>query len=433
MGAQFSTGRDRPTARTKEKSTPMALPSPSLSAASALARGAVQLALPLPRAAARQAATLARREAERAGVASVKAGANVGERVFRGRFADTRLSPHTVVLDEPHCQVRRHDPADRAHTTPIVLVPPLGGSARVYDIRRGASMAQALADAGFRVYVLDYGSIGMADRNLDLAAFVDGYVARAVEVASDDCGGVPVVLGGWCAGGIFTALYATSRVARRRVAGLALLASPLDPSRGHPLYPLAGLPVTEAALRLARQTGLPAPVVSWMFKLTSPVKQVTKPLTLLRNLDDREFLVHFESLSEYVDAFAAYPGEAGFQLVRGLLDGAVQDGSMRIGGRRADVRRISVPVLVVAGTTDVLAPAACVQAWTEVLAGSEYHVVKGGHLGVMAGRGAPASTWKLLEDFAARIDAQSQAAVQRPVVVKPRARRRSAAERRAAA
>lgn len=413
----------------------MALPSPSLSTASALARGAAQLALPLPAAAARQAATLARREGERAGRASVRAGANVTERVFRGRFADTRLSPHTVVLDEPHCQVRRHDPADRSHTTPIVLVPPLGGSARVYDIRRGASMAQALAGAGFRVYVLDYGTLGLADRALDLATFVDGYVARSVEVASEDCGGVPVVLGGWCAGGIFTALYASSRVAKRRVAGLALLASPLDLRRGHPLYPLAGLPVTEAALRLARQTGLPAPVVSWMFKLTSPVKQVTRPLTILRNLDDRDFLVHFESLSEYVDAFAAYPGEAGFELVRGLLDGTVQNGSMALGRRRADVRRVNVPTLVVAGTTDVLAPAACVQAWTEVIADSEYHVVKGGHLGVMAGRGAPASTWKLLEDFAARVDAQSQAPVQRPVVVKPRARRRkaTATESRAAA
>ena len=51
------------------------------------------------------------RATREATAASLRAGANVGERVFRGRLADTRLSPHTVVLDEPHCQVRRHDPA----------------------------------------------------------------------------------------------------------------------------------------------------------------------------------------------------------------------------------------------------------------------------------------------------------------------------------
>jgi len=338
--------------------------------------------------------------------ASLRAGANVGERVFRGRLSDTRLSPHTVVLDEPHCQVRRHDPDGPRHASPIVFVPPLGGTARVYDIRRGASMAQWLAGAGFRVYVLDYGTLGFEDRGLSLADFVDGYVSRAVEVASDDCGGAPVILSGWCAGGIFAALYATSRAARSRVAALALLASPLDLRRGHPLYPLARLPLTDAALRIARETGLPAPIVAWMFKLTSPVKQLTRPLTVLRNLDDRDFLVHFESLDEYVNAFAAYPGRAGYELVRGLVDNRLLDGSMRVGRRRADVRGIDVPVMVLAGTHDALAPAATVKAWCDVLPASEYHEVRGGHLGVMAGRRAPESTWPLLRDFAARVDEQ---------------------------
>jgi polyhydroxyalkanoate synthase len=339
--------------------------------------------------------------------ASLRAAANLGERVFRGRLSDTRPAPHAVVLDEPHCQVRRHDPAGPRHALPIVFVPPLGGTARVYDIRRGASMAQWLADQGFRVYVLDYGTLGVADRDMSLADFVDRLVARAVAVASDDSGGVPVILAGWCAGGIFAALYATSRPARSRVAALALLASPLDLRRGHPLYPLGRLPITAAALRVARETGLPAPLVSLTFKMTSPLKQLTKPLTLLRNLDDREFLVHFESLSEYVDAFAAYPGRAGYELVRGLLDDRLVDGTMRVGRRRADVRRIDLPVMVLAGTTDVLAPAPVVQAWCDVLpaATTEYHVVQGGHLGLMAGRRAPRSTWPLLRDFAARVDA----------------------------
>jgi polyhydroxyalkanoate synthase len=366
---------------------------------------------------------------------SLRAAANVGERVFRGRLADTRLSPHTVVLDEPHCQVRRHDPTEPRHALPIVFVPPLGGTARVYDIRRGASMAQFLADSGFRVYVLDYGTLGFEDRDLGLADFVDGYVARAVEVASDDNGGLPVILAGWCAGGIFAALYATSRLARKSVAGLALLASPLDLRRGHPMYPLARLPITEPALRLARQTGLPAPLVSLVFKMTSPVRQLTKPLTVLRNLDDRDFLVHFESLDEYVNAFAAYPGAAGYELVHALLDEAILDGTLLLGRRTADVRRIKAPVMVLAGTTDVLAPAAVVQSWCDVLPHTEYHLVRGGHLGVMAGRRAPESTWTLLRDFAERVDAASAASqAPRIAVVKPRARRRQtrATARRAA-
>ena len=339
------------------------------------------------------------------------AAANVGERVFRGSLADLRPAPHTVLLDEPQCRVLRFAPAGRrkAAAAPIVLVPPIGAPAKVYDLRRGCSMAHELAAGGFPVYVLDYGRIGFADRGLSIPDLVDR-IARAVEVASKDQDGRKVVLAGWCAGGVFSALYVASRPARTsRVAGLALLASPLDVRQGHPLYPIAASSLMTRAMGIAGRTGVPAFFVSQAFKWTSPGKQLLKPVTVLRSLHKREKLAHMEAVDSYINGFAAYPGVAGNQLLRWLIDGDLADGRVRIHGRRADPRSIRIPTLVVAGKGDGLAPAACVEAWTKVLVDTEFHLVPGGHLGVVASNRSRATTWKFLAEFSARVGTASAA------------------------
>lgn len=63
---------------------------------------------------------------------------------------------------------------------------------------------------------------------------------------------------------------------------------------------------------------------------------------------------------------------------------------------------VSVPVLVVAGSNDVLAPRDAVHHVAGLLTGSpdvRVETAKGGHLGVLTGRGARHSTWLYLDDF----------------------------------
>jgi polyhydroxyalkanoate synthase len=87
------------------------------------------------------------------------------------------------------------------------------------------------------------------------------------------------------------------------------------------------------------------------------------------------------------------------------------NGRVEINDRVIDLANVEVPVLVVAGTNDVLAPADAVVAVEGLLTGApEVHVHRepGGHLGVLTGRGAKDSTWRDLDDFLAAHDVPAE-------------------------
>ena len=69
-----------------------------------------------------------------------------------------------------------------------------------------------------------------------------------------------------------------------------------------------------------------------------------------------------------------------------------------------------VPVLSVAGSSDVLAPQPAVHHVGELLAGSpevRLETAPGGHLGVLTGRSARRTTWRHLDAFLGDLDADA--------------------------
>ena len=80
---------------------------------------------------------------------------------------------------------------------------------------------------------------------------------------------------------------------------------------------------------------------------------------------------------------------------------------LRLAGRPVRLADVRVPVLLVAGADDVIAPVAAVERATELLSGSpdlRFVVRPGRHLGVLAGRRARENSWRDLETFLAAHD-----------------------------
>ena len=69
-----------------------------------------------------------------------------------------------------------------------------------------------------------------------------------------------------------------------------------------------------------------------------------------------------------------------------------------------------MPVLVVAGESDGIAPREAVRAVVDLLPGSSgvrYETAPGGHLGVLTGRAARRTTWVYLDEFLSEGDARA--------------------------
>jgi len=343
--------------------------------------------------------------------AFAEAAANLYDAMLGEGLADLRRMPSTVIAEGPQCTVHRYHPAEaaprrrRASALPVLLVPPLAAPAVCFDLRRGCSVAEHLVLAGHPTYLVDYGEIEFADRGLGLEHWIEDVVPDAIRAASEDAGGRPVQVVGWCLGGILS-LLALAAGPDLPVAAAALIASPFDFSKVPviaPLRPIAAVTGGAGITQLYRLLGgAPAPLVKRGYQLAGIDKYLMKPWTVLSNLHDRELLSQIEAVDAFMDRMHAYPGRTFGQLYhRFFRTNDLADGRFAITGATLDLADVRVPVLSVAGRGDGIAPIAACHHVASLLthARVELATAPGGHLGVLTGRAAAGTTWQILDTF----------------------------------
>ena len=332
---------------------------------------------------------------------------NVADKVLRGGVADLRPMPRTLIDKGPNRWVYRFTaPGRTLGGEPVLLVPPLAAPTTCFDLRRGCSLAEHLLEAGRRLYLVDYGTVRFSDRRLGLEHWIDEVLPRAVAAVSADAGGAPVHIVAWCLGGIMSLLTHDDQPALP-VASIVTVAAPIDMTAiplVAPIKPLADLTNGWILTPVYRVLGgAPRALVRRAFQLSAFDKMITKPLAILSHLDDKEFLAQIEAVDRFTDNMVAYPGRTFGQLYhRFFRANDLSEGEVDLGGRRISLGNVKVPVLVVAGASDGIAPQAAVRRLVDVLdnaASVRFEVCPGGHLGVLTGRGARRTTWTHIDDF----------------------------------
>ena len=134
-------------------------------------------------------------------------------------------------------------------------------------------------------------------------------------------------------------------------------------------------------------------------------KLVTKPYVRLRNLDDAEFLAQLEAVDRFTANMIAYPGRTFGQLYHRMVrNNALKDGVIDINGHDIRTDAITLPVLVFAGNTDGIAPINSVRSLVRLLPNASevrFEIVPGGHLGMLTGRAARGTTWRIMDEWIA--------------------------------
>jgi polyhydroxyalkanoate synthase len=310
--------------------------------------------------------------------------------------------PSEVIDLGPQRTLRRYEPEGRRRgVAPVLLVPPLAAPAACFDLRRGCSLAEHLVHGGRRTYLVDYGAIEFADRDLGLEHWVLDVIPNALRAVSEDAGGRPVRVVGWCLGGIMS-LLAHAAGPELPVRSVALVASPWDVSKVPlvaPLRPIDAMTRGWGVTQLYRLLGgAPAPLVRRGYQLAGFEKYVMKPWTVLSNLDDADLLAQIEAVDAFMGAMHAYPGRTFGQLYHQVLrTNDLADGRLELGGREIDLADARAPLLAVAGRGDGIAPVAACHHLGGLVDGVRLETAPGGHLGVLTGRAARATTWAMLD------------------------------------
>ncbi len=336
----------------------------------------------------------------------VSAAGTLGRRVLRGGVADLRPLPRTTVDEGGRHVVHRYRPG-AAHTEgdPVLLVAPLAAPALCYDLRRGCSVAEHLVGRGHPTYLVEYGEVAFRDRSLSLVPWLEEVLPRAIREVSADAGDRPVHLVGWSIGGALAMLAAAD--ADLPIASVAALGTPVDVAQVPmmaPQRPLIDLTEGGGLLRRGyRALGGTPPLASWAIGLPVFQRLVTRPLALAMRVDDGEFWAQVQAVERFRDRMDAYPGRTYGQVYHRLLGGTgFEEGAYATPDRTLALADVAVPVLVVAGADDRIAPLPAVRAALPLLAASpdaRLEVVPGGHLGLLTGRAARWTTWPALGEW----------------------------------
>ena len=355
-----------------------------------------------------------------------EAASNLFDHLFGRGLADTRAAASDVIDKGNKRTLYRYQPVEgvEQRPLPLLLVPPLAAPARAFDLRRGCSMAEYMVGLGYPTYLVDYGSIARSDKDLGMEHWHDEVVPTSIRTVSEDAGGKPVQVTGWCLGGLMS-LCTTAIYPDLPVNAIAMVATPFDTSIMPILAPLRGANrwvdgdnIIASAYRAtggkvlgkgfgaAFRTagGLPATFVDYAFKTTNLQTYAKKPLTTFQKRDDRDFLAHVEAVDSLMGQMEAYPGESietlyrRFFIANELMNGKL----VRKDGSLLDLANVRVPVMNIAGTGDVVVPKDAAHAVGKLLPNSpevRLETAPGGHLGVLAGRSARKTTWRYVDEF----------------------------------
>lgn len=347
------------------------------------------------------------------------AAGNVAHKLFYGGLADLRPMPRTLIDEGTLREVYHYRPAAKVQEQgdPVLLVTPLAAPAICFDLRRGCSLVEHFVGAGRPTYLVEYGQVSFRDRALGMEHWIDEVVPTAIREVSAHAGGRPVHVIGWSLGGIFTMLTAADSP-DLPIASVTAVGSPIDVSLVPlvaPLRPLLNLTEGRGIVTRGYQMlgGAPQPLVRWAFQLSSFQKLVTKPIAVATHIDDADWLAQIEAVDRFMANMIAYPGRTFGQLYHRFVKGnALVGGSFELGDRTISLANITAPVLVFGGANDGIAPVPAVQAVVPLLTGSaevRFEIAPGGHLGMLTGRAARATTWRAMDEWISRWSTETDA------------------------
>jgi polyhydroxyalkanoate synthase len=332
-------------------------------------------------------------------------------------------TPYDVVFRRDKLEVRRYHHRDAGSRPrfdlPVLCIPPLMVKPFIFDLMPGRSLVRYLVDRGFDVFLVDFGEPDRADALVTLDDYVLDWIPTAIAQVRAASGSRELSLLGYCMGGLFGLMY-LGTTPDRGVRNLVTIGAPLDVSKMG-VFAWASKMAGGQVEFLARRIGnVPGGLSSAVFRLLTPAKNVTRYADLFMNLWNREYVNGFDAMNLWVGQFIDYPQGAFRQFVHDFMrKNKLVRGRMRFGKRIADLTRVQANLLAIAGRTDLIAPAAAVQAQLDAVGSPDtsYRLAPGGHMGVFAGHSAPKQVWQpIVEWLATRSTARhtvARAAAQR--------------------
>lgn len=320
---------------------------------------------------------------------------NFAELAMSAKEPEVGPTPRQVIYRKNKSVLYRYE-SSRTQKTPLLFVPNLGISRPyIFDLMHRGSFVEHMTAQGFDFYLLDWGVFGPEDDGLTLEDAVTKILPRMAFKALESSGASRMSVLGYCMGAPLSACFVASHP-EFPTKNYIDMAGPIDFSH----VGLFGLWLDrrffDADKYVDTLGNIPADMVKMGFKLLKPTMDLSTNLNLWWNLWNPEYVAGFKALNKWANEYVAFPGAFFRQWVKDFYQqNKLVRGDLVMAGRRVDLRSITCPVLAVGAKEDNIAPPGCVKPLLEAVGSTdrEYVELPGGHISLIAGRGASVHCW----------------------------------------
>ncbi len=293
-----------------------------------------------------------------------------------------------VIWQEGQARLMHAAPIKKQHKIPIVLIPSMVNKSDILDLLPDRSLLRWLAAQGFDAYLFDW---GLAAEDAGQAGF-DAAVEQRLIPALESIGG-PVLLLGYCMGGLFAASVSILRP--DLVKGSVMLAMPWNFHDEKGALKARMTLMKPAAIPYMTQYGrLPESWMQAIFATLDPEGSIRKfsAFADMAMGDPREstFMAVEDWLNEGLDLPA---GVARTCMEDWYENNLPYSGAWKVCGTLIDARAIRQPTLVVAASEDRIVPPDSAMAFADARVKGDRLLCKTGHVGLIASGRAIDQIW----------------------------------------
>ncbi|ENV09935.1 hypothetical protein F966_01761 [Acinetobacter higginsii] len=343
---------------------------------------------------------------------------NARDRILRGQqLALSGKTPFDIVYQREIISLRHYTAATDStvkHRIPLVIVPPLAANMLIYDLFPNRSLVRYFLAQGFDVYLIDWGTPSLRQAKYNLGTYVKTFMPDFIEKIREHSGQQQLSLFGWSLGGALSLCY-TALSQDKNIQNLMILASPINTHKSGYMgkfYQRLTVPAqwirSNTKFRIHQVPSRVFHIHGWQntlgFKLTDPIGNFKNYWELLKNLDDRQFVINHATSSSFVDNMLAYPGGVMRDIIlRFWIDNELSTGSVQFGEQSANLKDIDCSVLAIGGSSDIIVTAEAVRPLMDLISSSDkqFEIVPGGHMGLVSGSQAPQLVWPVVTQWLA--------------------------------
>jgi polyhydroxyalkanoate synthase len=318
-----------------------------------------------------------------------------GEMVMNPREPEVGPTPREEIYRTNKSRLWRYQSA-RTVRTPLLFVPNLGISRPyIFDLLPKGSFVEHMTERGFDFFLVDWGVFGPEDNGLTFEHAATRILPRLARKALEASGAQEISVLGYCMGAPLSLSYVAS-TPEFPLKNYIDMAGPVDFAHAGLFARWLDARHFDADKYVDTLGQIPAEMVKLGFKLLKPTMDLTTNLNLWWNLWNPEYVRGFNALNKWANEYLPFPGEFFRQWVKDFYQqNKLIRGALTMAGRPVRLESLRCPVLAVGAKEDNIAPPPCVRPLVDAVSSAdrEYVELPGGHISLIAGRGASVHCW----------------------------------------